>query len=65
VGGGKELALLELFKGIVSRDEYFLKAFISKQVLSVHALIVLPIFCFLVYKKIELRVLACSSGIAY
>ncbi len=55
-GGGEELALLELFKGIVSRDEYFFKAYINKQVISVHALIVLPIFCFLVYKKTELRV---------
>jgi hypothetical protein len=33
--------------GVVSRDEYFLKAFYDKYVVSVLALIVFEIFCFL------------------
>jgi hypothetical protein len=36
----------------------FLKAYINKQVLYVHALIVFPIFCFLGDEKIKLK--ACS-----
>jgi hypothetical protein len=38
-------------KGIVSRDEYFLEAYKNKKVLSLHALIVVTIFCFLVDEK--------------
>jgi hypothetical protein len=35
-----------MFKGIVSLDEYFLKADNNKSILSVHALIVFAIICF-------------------
>jgi hypothetical protein len=37
-----------LLHGIVSRDEYFLKAYDNKFVITVHELIVFTIFCFLV-----------------
>jgi hypothetical protein len=40
----------QIFKGILSRDEYFL-GYNYKQVLSVRALIVFTIFCFLVDEK--------------
>ncbi len=48
----------EQVKGIVSREEYFLKAYYNKQALSVHALMFFTVFCFLVDKKIKLKVLA-------
>ncbi len=44
----------QCFKGIESRDEYVLKAYNNKWVLSVHALIVFIFFCFLLHEKIEL-----------
>ncbi len=50
-------------KRIVSRDEYFFKAYNNKQVLSVHALLVFQIFSFLVDVKIKLKILACSFEI--
>jgi hypothetical protein len=50
-------------KGIVSRDEYFLKAQNNKLVLSVHALVVFTFFCILVDEIIKLKVVACSFEI--
>jgi hypothetical protein len=46
-------------KGLISRDEYFLKAYNNKLVLSVHALAVFTFFCLLVDEKIKLKVVAC------
>jgi hypothetical protein len=43
------------YKGILSRDEYFLKAYNNKYVLSVHARKVLQFFCVLVHEKINLK----------
>ncbi len=43
----------------------FLKAYNKKLVLSVHALMVFTIFCFLVDKKNELKVLAFFFEITY
>ncbi len=48
---------------IVPRDEYFLKTYDNKKVLSVHAL-VFTIFCFLVDEIIKLKVLACFFEVA-
>ncbi len=50
-------------QGLCRDIKNFLKAYIKKWVLSVHALMVLTIFCFLVEKKINLKVLACSFEI--
>jgi hypothetical protein len=41
----------------VSRDEYLLKVYTNKKVLSVHAL---QYFCCLVDEKIKFKVLACA-----
>jgi hypothetical protein len=43
-----------IIKGIVSRDEYFLKAL---KVLSAHELVAFTIFRFLIHEKIKLKVL--------
>ncbi len=42
-------------KAIVSQDEYLLKAYNNKKVLSVRALIVFTTFCFLDDEKIKLK----------
>ncbi len=49
------LPLLRTLKGILS----FLKAYNNKYLLSVHALMVFTIFCFIVDEKIKFKVLAC------
>jgi hypothetical protein len=49
--------LLNVFnKGIVSRDEHFLKVFKNELVLSVHAPIIFKIFCILADETIKLKV---------
>ncbi len=53
------------FKGIESRDEYFLTVFNNKIGAFCNALIVFTIFGFLVDGKAKLKVLACSFEITY
>jgi hypothetical protein len=48
-----------LIKGLYHDMNSFLKAYNNKKVLSVHALIVFTILCFLVDETIKLKVLAC------
>jgi hypothetical protein len=48
-----------LIKGLFHEINSFLKAYNNKKVLSVHALIVFTILCFLVDETIKLKVLAC------
>jgi hypothetical protein len=52
-------------KGLCHEMKFFFKAYYNKLVLSVHALVVLTIFCFLVDEKMKLKVLACSFEITY
>ncbi len=47
----------------MSQDDYFLKAYNNKYVLSVHALIVFTIFCFLDDEKIYYYYLKCLLGL--
>jgi hypothetical protein len=54
-------------KGIVSRDEYFLKAYDNKYCMGTFCTCTdrFTIFCFLVDEKIQLKFLACSFESTY
>jgi hypothetical protein len=52
-------------KGLCHEMKKIFEAYYNKLVLSVHALMVLTIFCFLVDEKMKLKVLACSFEITY